>query len=86
MPIRLRAVSARPRSSRLGCERYRTCIEYDGLHHLTPEQQAMDAFRDQRVAEAGWRQVKINRIDMERGPEWVASRVKQGLRKQGWQR
>ena len=79
-------VLGRPVWTDLGCERYRTCIEYDGLHHLTPEQQAMDAFRDQRVAEAGWRQVKINRIDMERGPEWMASRVKQGLRKQGWQR
>jgi len=29
--------------------------------------------------------VKINRIDMQRGPEWVVSRVRQALRKQGWQ-
>jgi hypothetical protein len=76
----------RPVWTDLGCERFRTCIEYDGLHHLAPEQQALDAYRDQRVAEAGWRQVKINRIDMEHGPEWVASRVKHALRKQGWQR
>lgn len=76
----------RPVWTDLGCERFRTCIEYEGLHHLTPEQQAMDAYRDQRVADAGWRQVKINRIDMERGPGWVVSKVKLALRKQGWQR
>ncbi|TLM84566.1 hypothetical protein FDW83_06325 [Pseudarthrobacter sp. NamE2] len=70
----------------LGCIRFRTCVEYEGLHHLLPEQQALDSYRDQRVAEAGWRQVKINRIDMERGPEWVVSRVAQTLRKQGWHR
>lgn len=68
----------------LGCPRLRTCIEYEGLHHLTPEQQALDAYRDQRVSEAGWRQVKINKLDMQRGPDWVTSRVVQALRKQGW--
>ena len=76
----------RPVWTDLGCPRYRTCLEYEGLHHLAPEQQALDAYRDQRVGEAGWRQVKINRVDMERGPEWVVSRVRQALRKQGWQR
>ena len=76
----------RPVWTDLGCPRFRTCLEYEGLHHLTPEQQALDAYRDQRVSEAGWRQVKINRIDMERGSEWVVSRVRQALRKQGWHR
>ncbi|MBT2596306.1 hypothetical protein J7I92_13820 [Arthrobacter sp. ISL-72] len=76
----------RPVWTDLGCARFRTCIEYDGGHHLTPPQQALDAYRDQRVADAGWRQVKINKIDMEHGPEWVAWRVKNALRKQGWQR
>jgi hypothetical protein len=56
------------------------------VHHLTPEQQALDAYRDQRVADAGWRQVKINSVDMSRGQEWVVSRVRQALRKQGLQR
>ncbi|GAC1596017.1 MAG: hypothetical protein NVS3B6_02000 [Pseudarthrobacter sp.] len=76
----------RPVWTDLGCARFRTCIEYEGLHHLTPEQQALDAYRDQRVADCGWRQVKINRIDMSHGAGWVVSRVKQALRKQGWQR
>jgi very-short-patch-repair endonuclease len=64
--------------------RFRTCIEYEGLHHLTPEQQALDACRDQRVTDAGWRQVKVNSIDMSHGREWVVSRVRQALRMQGW--
>ena len=75
----------RPVWTDLGCPRYRTCLEYDGVHHLTPEQQALDAYRDQRVTDAGWRQVKINSVDMNRGPDWVVSRVRQALRKQGWQ-
>ena len=68
----------------LGCPEYRICLEYEGLHHLLPEQQALDAYRDQRVSEAGWRQVKINKIDMTNGRKWVVARVSQGLRKQGW--
>ena len=76
----------RPVWTDLGCPRFRTCLEYDGVHHLTPEQQALDSYRDQRVTDAGWRQVKINSIDMSHGPDWVASRVRQALRKQGWQR
>ncbi|MBO1269975.1 hypothetical protein J1902_18785 [Arthrobacter sp. PO-11] len=77
-------ILGRPVWTDLGCPQYRTCLEYDGEHHLAPEQQAIDAYRDQRVSEAGWRQVKINRIDMGRGPDWVVSRVAQALRKQGW--
>lgn len=76
----------RPVWTALGCRQVRTCIEYEGCHQLTPEQQALDSYRDQRVADAGWRQVKINSIDMSRGPDWVVSRVKHGLRKQGWRR
>lgn len=74
----------RPVWTDLGCPEYRTCLEYEGLHHLSPEQQALDAYRDQRVADAGWRQVKINRIDMRQGQRWVVARVAQALRKQGW--
>ncbi|MBT2549580.1 hypothetical protein [Arthrobacter sp. ISL-65] len=70
----------------LGCVRFRTCIEYEKFHHLTPAQQALDAYRDQRVTDAGWRQVKVNSIDMGHGRDWVVSRVRQALRKQGWQR
>ncbi|BCW64423.1 hypothetical protein StoSoilB22_33960 [Arthrobacter sp. StoSoilB22] len=74
----------RPVWTDLGCPEYRTCLEYEGLHHLSPEQQALDAYRDQRVSEAGWRQVKINKVDMKHGRKWVVARVVQALRKQGW--
>ncbi|MDQ0620367.1 hypothetical protein [Arthrobacter globiformis] len=60
-------------------------MEYQGLHHPTPEQQALDACCDQRVTDAGWRQVKVNSVDMGHGRDWVVSRVRQALRKQGWQ-
>lgn len=68
----------------LGCREYRTCVEYDGGHHLTPEQQQKDARRDQRTAEAGWRQVKLNKVDLQRGETWVVSCVARALRAQGW--
>lgn len=84
--FRVDDATRRPVWTDLGCEEFQTCIEYDGAHHLTPEQQALDAYRDQRVAEAGWRQVRINKIDMKHGPAWVVSRVQHALRKQGWQR
>ncbi|MFH5878684.1 endonuclease domain-containing protein [Arthrobacter sp. NA-172] len=77
-------VLGKPVWTDLGCPAYRTCLEYEGLHHLSPEQQALDAYRDQRISEAGWRQVKINKLDMKRGPDWVVARVSQALRKQGW--
>ncbi|HKU29302.1 MAG TPA: hypothetical protein VJQ60_02340 [Arthrobacter sp.] len=79
-------ILGRPVWTDLGCPGYRTCLEYEGPHHLSPEQQALDAYRDQRVAEAGWRQVKINKVDMQRGPVWVVSRVALALRKAGWSR
>ncbi|WAP52509.1 hypothetical protein OL239_04460 [Arthrobacter sp. ATA002] len=48
----------------LGARKYRVCVEYDGLHHLTPEQQALDNERDALTALAGWRQIKINRLQL----------------------
>jgi very-short-patch-repair endonuclease len=84
--VRVDDILGRPVWTDLGCARFRICVEYEGLHHLTPEQQSLDAYRDQRVIESGWRQVKINRIDMGHGAGWVVSRVKQALRKQGWHR
>lgn len=68
----------------LGCPGFRTCIEYDGLHHLTPEQQARDATRDQITAELGWKQIKVNKLDVATGPEWIELKVSRALRLQGW--
>lgn len=68
----------------LGCRGFRTCIEYDGLHHLTPEQQARDANRDQMTAELGWKQIKLNKLDVSAGSEWIEQKITRALRRQGW--
>lgn len=69
----------------LACERYRTCLEYDGGHHLSPEQQSSDHLRDLATTEAGWFQVKISRNDFRRGETFVLGKVRRGLMLGGWQ-
>lgn len=68
----------------LACARFRTCLEYDGGHHLTPEQQSSDHQRDLATAEAEWVQVKIAREDFRRGKEFVVAKVRRGLLLGGW--
>ncbi len=68
----------------LACERFRTCLEYDGGHHLSPEQQHSDHRRDLLTAEVGWHQVKISKEDMRRGKAAVLTKVQRGLRMGGW--
>ncbi|WP_043441796.1 hypothetical protein [Arthrobacter sp. L77] len=65
-------------------EQYRVAIEYDGAHHLTPEQQMRDIYRDALTAELGWVQVKVNRLDLKQGQWWVAAKVGRVLRRHGW--
>lgn len=68
----------------LGCPEFRTCVEYDGEHHLTREQQLRDHNRDLLVRELGWHQVKVSSSDMARGSSWVAAKVARGLKLGGW--
>ncbi len=68
----------------LACVGFRTCLEYDGGHHLTPAQQSSDHQRDLATAEAGWVQVKIARDDFRRGREFVVAKVRRGLALGGW--
>lgn len=68
----------------LANEEYRTCIEYDGAHHLTPEQQSADARRDAWAAELGWAQVRLNKLDLRQGSAWVTAKTASALRRQGW--
>ena len=68
----------------LGCPEFRTCVEYDGAHHLTREQQLRDHNRDLLVRELGWHQVKISSPDMARGGSWVVAKVARGLKLGGW--
>ncbi len=68
----------------LACPEYRTCIEYDGDHHLTPEQQRRDMGRDRMAAELDWVQVKLNRLDLRQGAWRVVQQVERGLERGGW--
>ncbi|MDM7990461.1 hypothetical protein [Arthrobacter sp. zg-Y877] len=68
----------------LGCREFRTCLEYDGAHHLTPEQQARDHYRDLKTAELGWMQVKISKTDFAQGQHRVRAKVRRGLAIAGW--
>lgn len=54
-----------------------------GVQRLLFGRQVMDAVV---LDDAGWRQVKINSVVMNRGPDWVVSRVRQALCKNGWRR
>jgi hypothetical protein len=66
----------------LACPEFRLAVEYDGGHHLTPAQQFADAVRNERTADAGWRQLIINKLDVRNGEDWVLVRVRQALRAQ----
>ncbi|MCQ1947886.1 hypothetical protein [Arthrobacter sp. zg-Y1116] len=68
----------------LGCQEFRTCLEYDGAHHLTPEQQARDHYRDLKTAELGWIQVKISKADFAQGQHRIRAKVLRGLALAGW--
>lgn len=69
----------------LGCRGFRTCIEYDGAHHLTPAQQSRDHHRDLLAHDLGWHQVRFNRFDLAQGPAWVLGKVRQALMRGGWE-
>lgn len=73
-----------PRWVDLGCPEFRTCIEYEGAHHLTPERQVADKARDQYMDDCGWHQVKIYAKDLEMGVEWVVPQVEAALKRGGW--
>jgi very-short-patch-repair endonuclease len=73
-----------PRWVDLACPEFRTCVEYEGAHHLTPLQQVADKGRDSFMVDCGWNQVKIYAKDLELGAEWVIPQVEAALRRGGW--
>ena len=68
----------------LGNREFRVCVEYDGLHHLTPEQQASDNERDALTASAGWRQVKVNRLQLRQAEPLILAPIRRALQDNGW--
>jgi very-short-patch-repair endonuclease len=63
---------------------FRTALEYEGEHHFTEEQMALDAWRDRRTRASGWNQVKITKHDMARGEPYVVKLVVDALRDHGY--
>lgn len=57
----------------------RIVIEYDGMHHLLPEQQAKDANRRHGLMLEGWLIVTITRYDL-RDPRRAVCKVDDALR------
>ncbi|MDO5753748.1 endonuclease domain-containing protein [Arthrobacter sp.] len=68
----------------LGCEEYKTCIEYDGKHHFTSEQQMKDHDRDFVTKSLGWHQVLINNDDIRSGEWVVVTKIARMLKLGGW--
>lgn len=68
----------------LACEEYKTCAEYDGLHHFTPKQQSSDHDRNFVTKSLGWHQVLINNDDMRAGEIVVVTKIARMLVAGGW--
>lgn len=68
----------------LACEEYKTCAEYEGGHHFTPEQQASDHDRNFVTTSLGWHQVIINKEDMKAGEIVVVTKIARMLVAGGW--
>ncbi len=68
----------------LACEEYKSCAEYDGLHHFTPSQQAKDHDRDYITKALGWHQVLINKDDIAAGELVVITKIARALKLGGW--
>ncbi|MCB1301595.1 MAG: hypothetical protein M9891_12635 [Austwickia sp.] len=60
----------------LAFPRWRVAVEYDGKHHLLPEQRAADEVRRGRISELlGWRFVVVNAEELYGAPGDVLSRA-----------
>lgn len=68
----------------LGCEEYRTCAEYDGDHHVSPEQIGKDHDRNFITESLGWRQVILNKEDFRLGERVILAKIARKLVLAGW--
>lgn len=58
----------------------RVAVEYEGEHHLTdPGQWAKDIERMERLADAGWRVIRVTKSDVFQHPERLLRRVRAAL-------
>lgn len=68
----------------LACRKYRTCAEYDGGLHFTPQQQAKDHQRNYLTKSLGWQQVLLNKTDIQAGEAVVVTKLARTLKLAGW--
>ncbi len=65
---------------------FQVAVQYDGGHHLSVEQQAFDARRDNETAKAGWISIRVSRAMVrELGYEGVMRQLWPLLKARGWQ-
>jgi hypothetical protein len=64
----------------LGYRLQRIAIQYDGVHHLTREQQSRDNRRDATFHSAGWRNYKFNADDLAQDFRRAVGQVRAALR------
>lgn len=76
LQIRLDPDDRRSPAADLGYRRYRIAIQYEGVHHLTREQQSRDIRRDEAFRGAGWAYFKANADDLADGFEALVGRIK----------
>lgn len=68
----------------LACKKFRTCAEYDGGLHFTPQQQAKDHQRNYLTKSLGWQQVLLNKTDIQAGEMVVVTKIARTLKLCGW--
>lgn len=63
----------------LGYRDLRMAIQYDGSHHRTAQQQAADAYRDDRFRQLGWTVIRLTWLDLRQGFVRLVRRVRERL-------
>lgn len=57
----------------------RIAIEYEGEHHLDPEQWSRDIARIERLVEAGWRVLRVTKADVFTNPAPFLARLRRAI-------
>ncbi len=76
LQLRLDPEDPRSPAADMGYRRYGIAMQYDGVHHLTREQQTRDNRRDEAFRSAGWAYFKVNADDLAEGFDSVIARIK----------
>lgn len=63
---------------------WKICVEHDGPHHRSAEQQELDIERRERRENNGWVQVQTTARDLRAGGRRAVHRLTTQLRRQGW--